>query len=83
MQSSRDSKERSESLLNLTLQRNRGKQQNGKGQKSHKKIGDTKGKFHAEMGTIKNRNGKNLTEAEEIKKRWQEYTEELDKKRSS
>ena len=44
------------------------------------KIGDTKGTFHAEMGTIKDRNGKDLTEAEEIKKRWQEYTEEQYKK---
>ena len=43
-----------------------------------KKIGDTKGKFHAKMGTIKDKNGKDLTE--EIKKRWQEYTEELNKK---
>ena len=42
-----------------------------------KKIGDTKGTFHAKMGTIKNRNGMDLTEAEDIKKRWQEYTEEL------
>ena len=41
------------------------------------KIGDTKGTFHAKMGTIKDRNGKDLTEAEEIKKGWQEYTEEL------
>ena len=41
------------------------------------KTGDTKGTFHAEMGTIKDRNGKDLTEAEEIKKRWQEYTEKL------
>ena len=40
-----------------------------------KKIGDSKGTFHARMGTIKDRNGKDLTEAEEIKKRWQEYTE--------
>ena len=40
-----------------------------------KKIGDTKGIFHAKMGTIKHRNGKDLIEAEEIKKRWQEYTE--------
>ena len=38
---------------------------------------DTKGMFHAKMGTIKDKNGNNLTEAEEIKKRWQEYTEEL------
>ena len=45
-----------------------------------KKIRDTKGKFHAKTGTIKDRNGMDLTEAEEIKKRWQEYTEELYKK---
>ena len=42
-----------------------------------KKIGDTKGTFHAKMGSIKDRNGTDLTEAEDIKKRWQEYTEEL------
>ena len=42
-----------------------------------KKISDTKGTFHAKMGTIKDRNGMNLTEAEDIKKRWQEYTKEL------
>ena len=45
-----------------------------------KKIGDTKGTFHAKMGTIKDRNGMKLTEAEDIKRRWQEYTEELYKK---
>ena len=45
-----------------------------------KKIRDTKGKFRAKMGTIKNRNSKELTETEEIKKRWQEHTEELYKK---
>ena len=45
-----------------------------------KKIRDTKGTFHAKMGTIKDRNGMDLTEAEDIKKRWQEYTEELYKK---
>ena len=45
-----------------------------------KKIRDTKGTFHAKMGTIKQRNGMDLTEAEDIKKRWQEYTEELYKK---
>ena len=48
-----------------------------------KKFRDTKGTFHAKMGTIKDRNGMDLTEAEDIKKRWQEYTEELYKKRSS
>ena len=45
-----------------------------------KKIRDTKGTFHAKMGSIKHRNGKDLTEGEDIKKRWQEYTEELYKK---
>ena len=45
-----------------------------------KKIGDTKGTFHTKMGSIKDRNGMDLTEAEDIKKRWQEYTEELYKK---
>ena len=45
-----------------------------------KKIRDTKGNFHAKMGTIKDRNGMDLTEAEDTKKRWQEYTEELYKK---
>ena len=48
-----------------------------------KKIRDTKGTFHAKMCSIKDRNGMDLTEAEDIKKRWQEYTEELYKKRSS
>ena len=43
-------------------------------------IRDTKGTFHAKMGSIKDRNGRDLTEAEDIKKRWQEYTEELYKK---
>ena len=42
-----------------------------------KKIRDTKGMFHAKMGSIKDRNGKDLTETEELKKRWQEYTEEM------
>ena len=46
-----------------------------------KKIRDTKGTFHAKMSSIKDRNGMDLTEAEDIKKRWQEYTEELYKKK--
>ena len=46
----------------------------------YKKIRDTKGTFHAKMGSIKNRNGRDLKEAEYIKNRWQEYTEELYKK---
>ena len=52
----------------------------GKTRDLFKKIRDTKGTFHAKMGTIKNRNGMDLTEAEDSKKRWQEYTEELYKK---
>ena len=52
----------------------------GKTRDLFKKIRDTKGTFNAKMGTIKNRNGMYLTEAEDIKKRWQEYTEEPYKK---
>ena len=48
-----------------------------------KKIEDTKGTFHAKMDTVKDRNSMDPTETEDIKKRWQEYTEELYKKRSS
>ena len=52
----------------------------GKTRDPFKKIRDTKGTYHAKMGTIKGRNCTNLTEAEDIKKRWQDYTEELYKK---
>ena len=52
----------------------------GKTRDLFKKIRDTKGTFHSKIGTIKDRNGMDLTEAEDIKKRWQEYTEELYKK---
>ena len=52
----------------------------GKTRDLFKKIRDTKGTFHAKMGSIKDRNGRDLTEAENIKKRWQEYTKELYKK---
>ena len=52
----------------------------GKTRDLFKKIKDTKGTFHAKMSTIKDRNGMDLTEAEDIKKRWQEYTDELHKK---
>ena len=55
----------------------------GKTRDLFKKIRDTKGIFLAKMGSIKNRNGMDLTEAEDTKKRWQEYTEELYKKKSS
>ena len=52
----------------------------GKTRDLFKKIGDIKETFHARIGMIKDRNGKDLTEAKDIKKRWQEYTEELYKK---
>ena len=52
----------------------------GKTRELFKKIVDTKGTLYAKMGTVKDRNGGDLTEAEDIKKRWQEYTEELYKK---
>ena len=55
----------------------------GKTRDLFKKIRDTKGTFHAKMDLIKDRNGLDLTEAKDIKKRWQEYTEGLYKKRSS
>ena len=60
-----------------------GKNRVGKTRDLFKKMRDTKGTFHAKMGTIKDRNGMDLTEAEDSKRRWQEYTEELLKKRSS
>ena len=53
----------------------------GKTRDLFKKIRDTKGTFHANIGSIKDRNGMDLTEAEDLKKRWQEYTEELYKKK--
>ena len=55
----------------------------GKTRDLFKIIRDTKGTFHAKMGSIKDRNGRDLTEAGDTKKRWQEYTEELCKKKSS
>ena len=54
----------------------------GKTRELFKKIGDIKGTFHARMGMIKDRTNKEITEAEGIKEKWQEYTEELYKKRS-
>ena len=62
------------------MQRNRGKQRMRKTRDLFKKIRDIKGTFHAKMGSIKDRNGMELTEAEDIKKRWQKYTEGLYKK---
>ena len=55
----------------------------GKTRGLFKKTRDTKGTFHAKMGSIKDRNGRDLTEADKIKKRWQEYTEALYKKKYS
>ena len=62
------------------MQRNRENNKKGKTRDLFKKISDTKGTFHAKMDTIKDRNGMDLTEAEDIKKRWKKYTEELYKK---
>ena len=62
------------------MQRNKENNKMGKTRDLFNKIRDTKGIFQAKMGTIKDRNGMDLTEAEDIKKRWQEYTEELYKK---
>ena len=59
------------------MQINTGKYRVGNARDLFKKIRDSKGTFHAKMGTIKDRNCMNLTEAEDIKKRWQEYTVEL------
>ena len=67
-------------FLSNQLQRNRENNRMGKTRDLFKKIRDTKGTFHAKMGSKKDRNGMDLTEAEDIKKRWQEYTEELYKK---
>ena len=63
------------------MQRNIGKNRMGKTRDRFKKISDSKGTLHANMGTIKYRNSKDLTETEEIKNRWQEYTEQLYKTR--
>ena len=65
------------SVINAKIEENN---RMGKTRDFFKKIRDTKGTFHAKMGTIMDRNGMDQTEAEDIKKRWQEYTEELYKK---
>ena len=69
-------------FLNDQCKEIEGNSRMGKTRDLFKKIRDTKGTFHAKMGSIKDRDGMDLTEAEDIKKRWQEYTE-LYKKRSS
>ena len=63
--------------------KNRGNNRIGKTRDLFKKIRDLKGIFHSKMGSIKDRNGMDLTEVEDIKKRWKEYTEEMYKKRAS
>ena len=63
------------------MQRNKGNNRMGKTRDLFKIIRDTKGTFHAKMGTIKYRNSKDLTEAKEIKKMWQKYTEEMYQKK--
>ena len=68
------------SVINVKIEENN---RMGKTRDHFKKIRDTKGTFHAKMGLIKDRNCRDLTEAEDIKKRWQKYTEELYKKWSS
>ena len=78
-----NSKERWESLPQWSVKRNRGNNSRGKTRDLFKKIRGNNGTFHTNMGSIKNRNGMDLTETEDIKKRWQEYTEELYEKRSS
>ena len=67
-------------FLNEQRKEIQGSNRMGKTRDLFKKIRDTKGTFHAKMGLIKDRNGLDLTEAEDIKKRWQEYTKELYKK---
>ena len=62
------------------MQRNRGNNRMGMSRDLFEKIRDTKGTFYAKMGAIKDRNGMNLAEADDIKTRWQEHTEELYKK---
>ena len=83
MQSSKEYQGDIRKFFQISVQRNRGKQQNGKDQRSLQENRDTKGLFHAKMGSIKDRNCMDLTEAEDIKKRCQEYTEKPYKKRSS
>ena len=64
------------------MQKNKGNNRMGKTRDLFKETGDIKGTFHIKMGTIKDTNGMDLTEAEDIKKNWQQYTEELYKKMS-
>ena len=72
--------QKQESLPQRSMQRNTGNNRMGRTRDRFKKVRDIKGTFHANMGSGKDRNGMDLTEGEDIKKRWQEYTEELYKK---
>ena len=80
MQSSKEQQEEKKAFFSDQCQEIEENNRTGKTRYLLKKIGDTKGTFHAKMSSIKDRNGMDLTEAEDIKKRWQEYTEELYKK---
>ena len=80
MQSFREEQGEKRQPLVTSTRNQRGKNRMGKTSDLFKKIRDTKGTFHAKMGTIKDRNGMDLKETKDIKKRWQEYTEELFKK---
>ena len=80
MQSSKEKQEYKEAFLTKQCKEIDKNNRMGKTRDLFKKIRDTKGTFHAKMGSIKDRNGMDLTDAEDIKKRWQEYTKELYKK---
>ena len=77
MQSSKEQQEEKRKTSSvISAKKQRKKNRMGKARDLFKKIRDIKGIFHAKMGSIKDRNGMDLTEVEDIKKRWQEYTEE-------
>ena len=82
MQSSKEQQGEKRKLSSVNVKKKKKEENNrmGKTRDLFKKLRNIKGRFHAKMGTIKDRNGMDLTEAEDIKKRWQEYTEKLYKK---
>ena len=80
MQSSKEQQEEIRAILSAQCKEIEENNRTGKTRDLFKKIRDTKGTFHAKTGSIKDRNGRDLTEGEDIKKRWQKYTEELHKK---
>ena len=83
MQSSKEKQGDKKAFLNDQCKEIDENNRMGKTRAVFKKTRDTKGTFHAKMGSIKNRNGLDLTEVDDIKKRWQEYMEETIQKRSS